>query len=200
MYGRLETACSDLLLCCAAASLHVSSPRGLGWGCQLGRCNALQRSVLAPGPVDATVTLCMHCAHYCRALALAPAAWHGRPRQALVSECNLSSLDTWGLPPGTVLGSFQLLVGDYCTSVGCMPFPCTTAQAKDLPIGEIIQKATLKKVLLSEQKVGRHRMLRHRPLGIMDKTIVACSVRGDVCAHLAVGTAGALPLHAGRTG
>ncbi len=26
-------------------------------------------------------------------------------------------------------------------------------QAKDLPIGEIVQKATLKKVLLSEQKV-----------------------------------------------
>jgi hypothetical protein len=31
---------------------------------------------------------------------------------------------------------------------------CSSAQAKDLPIGEIVQKATLKKVMMIEQKVS----------------------------------------------
>lgn len=61
-------------------------------------------------------------------------------------------VDTWlGLTPDWSVRMFGccclLLLLFVCVCA------CVRAQAKDLPIGEIVQKATLKKVLLSEQKV-----------------------------------------------
>lgn len=54
---------------------------------------------------------------------------------------------------------------------------CTAPQAKDQPISEIVQKATLKKVLLSEQKVG----LTGCCCLSTEPALAACAARRNVC-------------------
>lgn len=94
---------------------------------------------------------CSSCAQRCRALALADGGWQ-----------RLATLLCCKSPPGLGAREGNQAQGLYSaccasqdhTSVSCILFSCAVVQAKDLPIGEIVQKATLKKVLLSEQKVG----------------------------------------------
>jgi hypothetical protein len=72
-----------------------------------------------------------------------------------------------------------------------MLLPCVVVQAKDLPIGEIVQKATLKKVLLSEQKVGITQD-HAAALAGQAATQVACAPAIDACTHTAVGAAASM--------
>jgi hypothetical protein len=54
------------------------------------------------------------------------------------------------------------------------------AQAKDLPIGELVQKATMKKVLLSEQKVREVTCCRQGRAGA---GVVLASAVQALCGH-----------------
>lgn len=124
---------------------------------------------------------CSSCAQRCRALALADGGWQ-----------RLATLLCCKSPPGLGAREGNQAQGLYSaccasqqdhTSVSCILFSCAVVQAKDLPIGEIVQKATLKKVLLSEQKVGVTATTGCSLAGKGD-TLVVCAPAEGACAQL----------------